>query len=56
LNRILATRSEIDIDVIRERYLGETGRALIDDIKGDITGDYCKFLIRLANRNPSSEQ
>ena len=56
LNRILATRSEIDIDVIRERYLGETGRALIDDIKGDITGDYCKFLCRLANRNPSSEQ
>lgn len=56
LNRILALRSEIDIDVIRERYLGETGRTLIEDIKGDTSGDYCKFLCMLAERNPSGEQ
>ena len=55
LNRILALRSEIDIDVIRERYKGETGRELIDDIKGDTSGDYCKFLCMLVNRNPSNE-
>ena len=55
LNRIFALRSEIDIDVIRERYKGETGRELIDDIKGDTSGDYCKFLCMLVNRNPSNE-
>ena len=55
LNRILALRSEIDIDVIRERYKGETGRELIDDIKGDTKGDYCKFLCMLASRNPKTE-
>ena len=54
LNRILALRSEIDIDVIRERYLGETGRELINDIKGDTSGDYCKFLCMLASRNPEN--
>ena len=53
LNRILALRSEIDIDVIRERYLGETGRTLIEDIKGDTSGQYCTFLCMLAERNPS---
>jgi hypothetical protein len=56
LNRILALRSEIDVDVIRERYLGETGRTLVDDIKGDTSGDYCKFLCMLAERNPSGAQ
>ncbi len=56
LNRILALRSEIDIDVIRERYLGETGRTLIEDIKGDTSGEYCKFLCMLASRNPNVEQ
>ena len=56
LNRILALRSEIDIDVIRERYLGETGRTLVEDIKGDTSGDYCKFLCMLAERNPSGAQ
>ena len=56
LNRILALRSEIDVDVIRERYKGETGRELIDDIKGDVSGDYGKFLCMLANRNPSNTE
>ena len=56
LNRILASRSEIDVDVIRERYLGETGRTLVDDIKGDTSGDYCKFLCMLAERNPPNTQ
>ena len=56
LNRILALRSEIDVDVIRERYKGETGRELIDDIKGDVSGDYCKFLCMLVNRNPSNTE
>ena len=53
LNRILALRSEIDIDVIRERYLGETGRTLVQDIKGDTSGQYCTFLCMLAERNPT---
>ena len=53
LNRILALRSEIDMDVIRERYLGETKKDLIEAIKGDTSGDYCKFLCMLASRNPT---
>ena len=56
INRIIVTRSEIDIDVIRERYLGETKRSLIDDIKGDTSGDYCKLLCKLASRNPGAQQ
>ena len=56
LNRILASRSEIDIDVIRERYLGETKRTLIEDIKGDCSGQYCTFLCMLANRNPNPSE
>ena len=56
LNRILASRSEIDMDVIRERYLGETSRTLVADIKGDTSGDYCKLLCMLVERNPSTEQ
>lgn len=55
LNRILTCRSEIDMDVIRERYKGETNRELIDDIKGDCKGDYGKFLVQLASRNPEPE-
>ena len=55
LNRILALRSEIDIDVIRERYLGETGKTLINDIKQNTSGDYSKFLCMLANMNPQTE-
>ena len=53
INRILASRSEIDIDVIRERYKGETTRSLIADIKGDTSGQYCQFLCMLINRNPN---
>ena len=56
LNRIIALRAEIDIDVIKERYLGETGRTLVEDIKGDTSGDYCKLLCMLVERNPSTEQ
>ena len=55
LNRILALRSEIDIDVIRERYLGETGKTLINAIKGDTSGEYSKFLCMLASKNPQVE-
>jgi hypothetical protein len=55
LNRILTCRSEIDMDVIRERYKGETNRELIDDIKGDCTGEYGKFLVELASKTPEEE-
>ena len=55
LNRILALRSEIDIDVIGDRYLGETGKTLINAIKGDTSGEYSKFLCMLASKNPQVE-
>lgn len=55
LNRILTCRSEIDMDVIRERYKGETGRELINDIKGDCSGEYGQFLVELASKTPEEE-
>lgn len=55
VNRILALRSEIDIDDIRERYLGETGKTLINAIKGDTSGDYCQFLCMLVNNEPNKK-
>ena len=56
INRILAFRSEIDIDVIRNKYKVETGRELIDDIKGTIKGNYGAFLCLLIQKNPSKAQ
>lgn len=55
INRIFAVRAEIDIDVIRERYLGETGKTLINAIKGDTSGDYCQFLCMLVNNEPNKK-
>lgn len=49
LNRVLVTRSEVDMDLIRNHYKVETKNDLTKDIDGDITGDYGKLCILLGS-------
>ena len=48
LSRVLVTRHEVDMDLIRYYYKAETTNELIDDIKGDTSGTYMKILTKLA--------
>ena len=48
LSRVLVTRHEVDMDLIRYYYKAETNNELIDDIKGDTSGVYMKILTKLA--------
>ena len=48
LIRILVTRHEIDMPYIRKYYKQLFKKDMIDDIKGDTSGDYRKILLRLA--------
>ena len=49
LSRVLVTRHEIDMEFIRNYYKAETKRELVDDIKGDTSGNYEKICCKLAN-------
>ena len=49
LSRVLVTRLEIDMEFIRNYYKAETKRELVDDIKGDTSGNYEKICCKLAN-------
>ena len=48
LIRILVTRHEIDMPYIRKYYKQLFTKDMMDDIKGDTSGDYRKILLRLA--------
>ena len=48
LSRVLVTRHEVDMDLIRYYYKAETERELIEDIEGDTSGTYLKILTKLA--------
>ena len=50
INRVLVFRSEIDIDIIKDRYKIDNERDLIEDVKKVIKGDYCDFLCLLINK------
>lgn len=50
LNRIIVTRNEVDMDVIKEYYKILFSLNLIDDIKGDTSGDYQKLLVALIDK------
>ena len=50
LNRIIVTRNEVDMDVIKEYYKILFSLKLIDDIKGDTSGDYQKLLVALIDK------
>lgn len=48
LIRALVSREEIDIPDIRECYKNIFGKNMVDDIKGDTSGDYGKILAGIA--------
>ena len=48
LSRVLVSRHEIDMNLIRLYYKAETKRELIDDIKGDTSGTYLAICTKLA--------
>ena len=49
LIRILATRCEVDLDIIKKYYKQLFQKDMIDDIKSNIGGDYQKLVIDLIN-------
>ncbi|KAG0728545.1 Annexin-B12 [Chionoecetes opilio] len=49
LIRILVSRSEIDLEGIKERYKELYGRELSDDVKDDTRGEYQKLLLAIIN-------
>ncbi|KAG7223890.1 hypothetical protein INR49_015146, partial [Caranx melampygus] len=48
LTEIFASRSNRQINAISEVYLAETGRSLIHDLQSEVSGDYGKALLTLA--------
>ncbi|XP_040914372.1 annexin A3b [Toxotes jaculatrix] len=48
LTEIFASRSNRQISAISEAYLAETGRLMIHDLKSEVSGDYGKALLILA--------
>ncbi|XP_022624398.1 annexin A3-like [Seriola dumerili] len=48
LTEIFASRSNRQINTISETYLAETGRSLIHDLQSEVSGDYGKALLTLA--------
>ena len=48
LIRIMVTRNEIDMPFIRQYYKQLFKKDMIEEIKGDTSGDYRKLIIRLA--------
>ncbi|XP_063780468.1 annexin A13 isoform X2 [Pseudophryne corroboree] len=47
LIRILVTRSEIDLETIKQKYQELYKKSLADAIKSDTSGDFCKLLLAL---------
>ncbi|XP_068094095.1 annexin A13 isoform X1 [Hyperolius riggenbachi] len=47
LIRILVTRSEIDLETIKQKYQEMYKKSLADAIKSDTSGDFCRLLIAL---------
>lgn len=48
LTEIFASRSNRQIKALSEAYLAETGKSLIHDLQSEVTGDYGKALLILA--------
>nr|XP_046230987.1 annexin A3b [Scatophagus argus]XP_046230988.1 annexin A3b [Scatophagus argus] len=48
LTEIFASRSNRQIKAIAEAYLAETGRSMIHDLQAEVSGDYGKALLTLA--------
>jgi hypothetical protein len=50
LNRVIVTRNEVDMDVIKEYYKILYSKNLVDDVKGDTSGKYQKLLVALIEK------
>lgn len=50
LNRVVITRNEVDIDVIKEYYKILYSTNLVNDVKNDTSGNYQKLLVALIEK------
>ena len=50
LNRVIVTRNEIDIDIITKYYKLLYSKDMLEDVKGDTSGDYKKLLVALIDK------
>ena len=50
LNRVIITRNEVDMDIIKEYYKILYSRNLVDDVKSDTSGHYQKLLLALIDK------
>ena len=50
LNRVIVTRNEIDIQLIKQYYKLLYQRDMVEDIKSDTSGDYRKLLVALIEK------
>lgn len=55
LNRIIAQRSEIDIDVMNEYYKAKREKTLIEDVADDCKGAYKDLMEKLCSKKPSEK-
>ena len=51
LIRVLVSRSEIDLPQIKQYYKQLYGKDMVDDVKGDISGEYQNLMFQLINKN-----
>ncbi|KAF6767952.1 hypothetical protein AHF37_09502 [Paragonimus kellicotti] len=47
LMRLLITRSEIDLEDVKEAYAKNYGQSLVDKVRNDTSGDYRRVLVKL---------
>ena len=50
LNRVIITRNEVDMDVIKEYYSILYSRDLVEDVKSDTSGEYRSLLVSLISK------
>ena len=50
LNRVIITRNEVDMDVIKEYYSILYSRDLVEDVKSDTSGEYRSLLVALISK------
>ena len=50
LTRIIVTRNEIDLPLMKQYYKQLYGKDMVKDIEGDVSGDYKKLLLALCNK------
>ena len=50
LNRVIVTRNEIDIPIIKKYYKKLYQKDMVEDIKDDVSGDYKELLVALINK------